>query len=63
MHLDLDPREARALEDLVSRRLEDIQRELHHTDSRAFRTKLKTEADRLEVLLGRLLELAVPGAP
>lgn len=63
MHLDLDPREVRTLEDLVSRRLEDIQRELHHTDSRAFRTKLKAESERLEDLLGRLLHLAVPGAP
>lgn len=63
MHLDLDPSETRTLEDLVSRRLEELQRELHHTDSRAFRTRLKAESDMLEGLLHRLLRLAVPGAP
>ena len=52
MDLYLNAKEMELLTGLLERRLDDLRREIHHTDSRAFREALKAD----EALLGGLLE-------
>lgn len=54
MELYLDARDTELLMDLVERRLEDLRREIHHTDRAAFRDRLKAEESRLRTLLAKL---------
>ncbi|HEX4845705.1 MAG TPA: hypothetical protein VFV26_05760 [Geothrix sp.] len=51
MDLYLDARETELLTGLLERRLEDLRREINHTDRAAFKAALKAD----EALLGSLL--------
>jgi len=52
MDLYLDAKEMELLTGLLQRRLDDLRREIHHTDSRAFREALRSD----EALIGGLLD-------
>jgi len=54
MELDLDAKEMELLTRTLERRLDDIQREIHHTDRAAFKAMLKADEATLRALLGRL---------
>jgi hypothetical protein len=59
MDLYLDGKESELLKGLLERYLEDIRREIHHTDRAQFRAALKSD----EALMRRLLErLKAPAA-
>ncbi|MCM2250709.1 MAG: hypothetical protein NDI58_09155 [Geothrix sp.] len=59
MDLYLDARETELLTSLLERRLEDLRREINHTDRAAFKAVLKAD----EALLGNLLaRLKTPAA-
>jgi hypothetical protein len=59
MDLYLDARETELLTSLLERRLEDLRREINHTDRAAFKVVLKAD----EALLGSLLaRLKTPAA-
>ncbi len=61
MDLHLDSREAALLARVLSHRLEELRREIHHTDSRSFKAELKAEEALLDSLLGRLQAPALMG--
>lgn len=61
MELYLDARDTELLTDLLERRLEALQREIHHTDTAAFRDRLKAEEERARALLAKLKTPAVMG--
>lgn len=54
MDLYLDAKEAALVQRILVRRLEDLRREIHHTDSRSFRADLKAEESLLYALLDKL---------
>lgn len=54
MELYLDSRDTELMTDLLERRLQDLRREIHHTDTAAFRDRLKDEEARLQALLAKL---------
>jgi hypothetical protein len=54
MDLCLDTKEAELLTRLLERSLEDIRREIHHTDRAAFKAVLKTDEVLMRDLLGKL---------
>jgi hypothetical protein len=54
MDLCLDTKEAELLTRLLERSLEDIRREIHHTDRAAFKAVLKTDEGLMRDLLGKL---------
>jgi hypothetical protein len=54
MELYLDSRDTELLMDLMARRLEALRREIHHTDTAAFRDRLRAEEARLQSLLTKL---------
>ena len=54
MDLYLDAKEAALVQRILVHRLEDLRREIHHTDSRAFRADLKAEESLLYALLDKL---------
>jgi hypothetical protein len=54
MDLCLDLKETELLTRLLERRLEDLQREIHHTDRAAFKAVLKSDEALLRGILGRL---------
>ena len=57
MKLDLTKDDARFLHAQVTRRLEELQTELVHSENRAFRTALTADVTKLENLAGRLAHL------
>lgn len=54
MDLYLDARETELLIAVLEAHLEDLHREIHHTDTRAFKAELKTQEFLLQGLLARL---------
>ena len=54
MDLYLNPKETELLESLLERYLEDIRREIHHTDSRSFKADLKSDEALLRGIQGKL---------
>ncbi|MEI6592972.1 MAG: hypothetical protein WCL47_07005 [Holophagaceae bacterium] len=54
MDLYLDAKEATLVQRILVHRLEDLRREIHHTDSRSFRADLKAEESLLYALLDKL---------
>ena len=54
MELDLDAKEMELLTRTLEHRLEDIQREINHTDRAAFKALLKADEATMRALLGRL---------
>ncbi|HJV48509.1 MAG TPA: hypothetical protein VJ549_04455 [Geothrix sp.] len=59
MDVYLDTKEMDLLMGLLEHRLEDLRREIHHTDSRAFKAELKTDET---ILKGVLTKLKTPAA-
>jgi len=59
MDVDLDTKEMELLMGILEHRLEDLRREIHHTDSRAFKAELKTNE---AILKGVLTKLKTPAA-
>ncbi len=54
MDLYLNAKEAALVQRILVHRLEDLRREIHHTDSRSFRADLKAEESLLHALLDKL---------
>ena len=54
MDLYLDNKETELLAGLLERYLEDIRREIHHTDHAAFRAALKSDEVLMRKVLGKL---------
>lgn len=54
MDLYLEQRETELLMRLLEHRLEDLQHEIHHTDTRAFKADLKADEALLRGILGKL---------
>jgi hypothetical protein len=54
MDLYLDAKEMELLMGLLERRLEDLRREIHHTDTRAFKEALKADEVLLTGILGKV---------
>ena len=54
MDLYLEHRELELLQHLLVQRLEDLQRAIHHTDSRSFRTELKADEALLRGILAKV---------
>ena len=50
MHLELNPEEAKYLDQVLDRHLTGLIREISHTDSREYKNMLKAEADFLNSL-------------
>lgn len=61
MDLVLDAKETELLRRVLQHTLEELRREIHHTDSRAFRSNLRNEETALHRLLDRLKDQAVVG--
>ncbi|GEM_PF-1789538 len=59
MDLYLEPKEMELLQHLLAQRLEDLQRAIHHTDSRSYRAELKTDE---ALLAGILAKVKAPQA-
>ncbi len=62
VHLDLTEDERAVLRELLALRSEELRHEIHHTDSRSFRTGLRHEEDVLLALLNRL-DVQAPAVP
>lgn len=59
MDVYFDPKEMDRLTNILEHRLEDLRREIHHTDSRAYKAELRED----EVLTrGMLVKLKAPAA-
>lgn len=54
MDLYLDARETQLLTGLLERDLEELRREIHHTDTRSFKADLKADEALMQGILGRL---------
>ncbi len=54
MELDLDAKEMELLTRTLEHRLEDLQREINHTDRAAFKAILKSDEATLRALLAKL---------
>ncbi len=54
MDLYLDAKETELLTGILERYLEDIRREIHHTDRAQFKAALKSDEALMRTLLGRL---------
>jgi hypothetical protein len=54
VHLHLSEEECAVLRELTTLRLQDLGHEIHHTDSREFRTRLRREEEVLRSLSDRL---------
>jgi hypothetical protein len=61
MELHLDARETELLLRLLERSLEDIRREIHHTDRAAFKAGLKADQELMQHLLLKLKTPALMG--
>lgn len=54
MDLYLDARETQLLTGLLERDLEELRREIHHTDTRSFKAELKADEALMQGILGKL---------
>ena len=54
MDLYLESKESELLQRLLAHRLEELHREIHHTDRRAFKAELKAEESVLDHLLQKV---------
>lgn len=54
MDLYLDARETQLLTGLLERYLEELRREIHHTDTRSFKAELKADEALMQGILGKL---------
>ena len=54
MDIFLDPMETELLMSILEHRLEELHREIHHTDSRPFKAKLKVDESLMLGVLGKL---------
>jgi hypothetical protein len=61
MDIFLDPKETELLMSILEHRLEELHREIHHTDSRTFKTKLKGDEALMQGILGKLTMPALMG--
>jgi hypothetical protein len=61
MDLYLDTRETELLMRLLEHRLEELRREIHHTDRAAFKAGLKADETLLITILGKLRAPAAMG--
>jgi hypothetical protein len=61
MDLYLDTKETELLAGLLERYLEEIRREIHHTDRAALRAELKADESLMRRILGKLKEPAAMG--
>jgi metal-dependent HD superfamily phosphatase/phosphodiesterase len=61
MECYLETKETELLTRLLERRLEDIRREIHHTDHAAFRATLKSDETLMRKILGKLKAPAAMG--
>lgn len=61
MDVYLDTKETELLLGLIEHRLEGLQREIHHTDSRSFKAELKAEETLAHELLAKLKTPAAMG--
>lgn len=59
MDVYLDTKEMDLLMGILEHRLEDLRREIHHTDTRAFRVQLKEDE---AIIRGVLTKLKTPAA-
>lgn len=53
-HVELSPEECAVLHEVLAARLHELRREIHHTDTREFRTVLQLQEDVLVRLVARL---------
>ncbi len=61
MDVNMDAREMELLMRVLDRYLEDLRREIHHTDTRAFKMGLKADEALMESILGKLRAPAAMG--
>jgi len=61
MDVYLDSKETELLLRMLEHRLEELRREIHHTDSRSFKTGLKADEALMERVLGKLKVPAAMG--
>ncbi|MBK9795458.1 MAG: hypothetical protein IPP58_02985 [Holophagaceae bacterium] len=61
MEVFLDPKELELLQRVLDNRLEDLRREIHHTDSRIFKAQLRADEARMEGILAKLRVQAAMG--
>lgn len=61
MDINMDAKEMELLTRVLGRYLEDLRREIHHTDNRAFKTGLKADEALMEGILGKLRAPAAMG--
>jgi hypothetical protein len=61
MDVNLDPKETELLTRVLHRYLEDLHREIAHTDSRPFKAGLKADAALMEGIVGKLKAPAAMG--
>lgn len=57
VHIDLSEEECAVLRDLLAVRSQDLGHEIHHTDSRDYRARLRRQEDVLRALLERIERL------
>lgn len=60
VHIDLSEEECAVLRDLLAVRTQELGHEIHHTDSREFRARLRHQDAVLRALLARLGPEALP---
>lgn len=61
MDVYLDAKEMHLLTGILEHRLEDLRREIHHTDSRPFKAQLKADEAVMETILNKLKTPAAMG--
>ena len=61
MDVNLDTREMDLLMGVLEYRLEDLRREIHHTDSRAFKAELRADEALMQGILSKLRTPAAMG--
>ncbi|HEY3399214.1 MAG TPA: hypothetical protein VGK03_01160 [Geothrix sp.] len=61
MELYLDAKETELMIGLLERYLEEVRREIHHTDRAVFKAGLKADQDLMRGILGRLKAPAAMG--
>jgi hypothetical protein len=59
-HVELSPEECAVLHEVLATRLHELRREIHHTDTRDFRTVLRLQEDVLLRLIAKLEHTRAP---
>ena len=60
VHIDLSEEECAVLRDLLAFRSQDLGHEIHHTDNREFKARLRRQEDVVRALLERLAPERAP---